>query len=292
MISSHPSSEWYRSLPAAERYARLAQGGDFPLYRVFARQNIDYASPPRTGLLVDGFAGTGLVTQLLREGGWQNEIVLIDKSSEMLDKAKEFLGESRMRFIATDMLEISAVVQDASSVIASQGAHRIEDDRGGLPALLESVYRAMEPGGAFVFNLDSTSIRVDGVTPLYDIEPYRIFFGEILQDVVRSSGGTNGFVEELTHQFSRFTIDTVLRFIEESPFREGSYLVMQTELSREVLEMVHFRLGAPQMLALSDTLIDVAIERMRSHHAYQQSWRGRSAVPWHSVVFRAVRPRS
>src|SRR5437867_13197967 len=85
-MNVHPSSWWYKNTGSAELYAELAQGGKFPLYREFAKQNISFADPLHTGLIVDGFSGMGIVTQLLRERGYKNEITFIDSISEILQK--------------------------------------------------------------------------------------------------------------------------------------------------------------------------------------------------------------
>lgn len=294
VTSAHPSSDWYKSKAAADSYADLAQGGRFPPYQLFARENITYADPPRTGLLVDGFAGTGIVTQLLRQAGYQNEIVLIDINHSMLDKAKEIIGEDGTRFAPGDMLQVHTIVSHASCVIASQGAHRVPEERGGLPALLEAVYCSLSPGGIFVFNLDSTSIMLGDVPQLHDYEPYRVFYGEIVRDVAREHGVTIPILEILACQFSRFSIERVLRFASSSPFRTAECLVKKTVLSRGVLEGVHFPLGTPQMIGglvddvgLIDRITKSALRSISSHKRYQESWRGQASVPFYSVMFRA-----
>jgi hypothetical protein len=214
----------------------------------------------------------------------------------MLDKAKEFVGTEHTRFIPADMLTIDTLVRDASRVIASQGVHRVPEDEGGLPALLGAVYRSLGTDGAFVFNFDSTSIMLNGVPQLYEQEPYRIFFGEILPDVARQHSITiPPLLHMLTCQFSRFNIDRVLRFVRSSSFREASYDVMHTSWPRELLEQVHFPAGTPQMVAefgKQAELIGDALERLGAHKRYQQSWQGRSALPFYSVVFKAERRRS
>jgi SAM-dependent methyltransferase len=294
MTSAHPNSEWYKSRAAANSYADLAQGGRFPPYRLFARENITYADPPRTGLLVDGFAGTGIVTQLLREAGYQNEIVLIDINHSMLEKAKEIIGEDRTRFEPGDMLQVHTVVHHASCVIASQGAHRVPEERGGLPALLEAVYSSLGPAGIFVFNLDSTSIMLGDVPQLYEHEPYRVFYGEVVRNVAREQGFTFTIpvLEILACQFSRFSIERVLRFLSSSPFRSAEYLVRKTVLSRNVLEEVHFPLGTPQMIGglvddveLIDQITRSALRSISSHKRYQESWRGHASLDFHGPEF-------
>lgn len=291
MTPAHPNSEWYKNKTAADSYADLAQGGRFPLYRLFAQENITYADPPRDGLLVDGFAGTGIVTQLLRNAGYQNQIVLIDISQSMLDKAKEIVGEDRTRFVPEDMLRVHTIASDVSCVIASQGVHRIPEEKGGLPALFEAVSSSLRSGGIFVFNLDSTSIMLPDVPQLYEIEPYRVFYGEVVRDIALQRGFAIPILEILECQFSRFSIDRVLRFLSCSPLRGIDYLVRKTVLSREVLEKVHFPLGTPQMISEfvhdGDQIADIAIGSIASHRQYQESWRGHTGVPFYSVVFKA-----
>ena len=140
--------------------------GGYSLYRVFAQAKYRVAAPPRTGLIVDAFGGTGMVTQLLRKLV-SERIVLIVKCG-MLDKAKGLSVRIALTFYHRDILEIHLKVANVTSCYCKPRRAPSTQENGGLPALLESVYDCLSTGGAFVFNLDTTSIMIDGVQQLYD----------------------------------------------------------------------------------------------------------------------------
>jgi tRNA (cmo5U34)-methyltransferase len=97
--------------------------------------------------VLDVGAGTGLLTELVAERYPAARVELLDGSPEMLDEARQRLGERVVAVYVQDMAgELPAGPYDA--VVSALAIHHLEDE--DKRALFARVHDVLRPGGVFV----------------------------------------------------------------------------------------------------------------------------------------------
>ena len=158
--------------------ARLIPGCD-----AFYRWAVDLI-PAAAKTIVDLGAGSGLLTQLVRQRCPNAQIHLIDFSGEMLDLARRRLGDDpNLTFTEADYAN-EPIPADVCSVVSSLSIHHLDDD--DKRRVFRKAYEALKPRGVFI-NAD----QVAGPTPRLE-ERYRALW---LQQV-RAAGATDGQVSD------------------------------------------------------------------------------------------------
>lgn len=138
-----------------------------PIFRLFARDLVEYASPPRGGVVLDLGTGSGVavieVCKAVRSVGL---VVGIDRSDAMIALARKKALRRHLRnvkFIKMRGEDIRFPDAFFDAAISNCGIS-IPDFKG-----LKEILRVLRPGGALVFN----------DWHLIDVKPHRIF-GEAL----------------------------------------------------------------------------------------------------------------
>jgi tRNA (cmo5U34)-methyltransferase len=141
----------------AERYDRDRRKL-IPCFDDFYRALVDMVPFTETGPLsfLDLGAGTGLLTQFLRRRYPQADVLLMDFSPEMLEKARQrFVGEAGLTYLEADYAQAEwSGVYDG--IFSSLSIHHLSDE--GKRDLFRKIFRHLKPGGVF---LNSEFVRAE-----------------------------------------------------------------------------------------------------------------------------------
>jgi tRNA (cmo5U34)-methyltransferase len=145
------------STPAASA-AFSAHAGEYtalrrrlvPGFDAFYGAAVDALGPLAEGSLeriLDLGAGTGLLTAMVAESYPAARFELLDGSPEMLDEARQRLGE---RVVAVYVQDMAAELPQGpfDAVVSALAIHHLEDENKKL--LFARVHEALRPGGVFV----------------------------------------------------------------------------------------------------------------------------------------------
>lgn len=135
--------------------AKLIPGCD-----AFYRWAIDLI-PAGAKTIVDLGAGSGLLTQLVRQRFPHVAIHLIDFSASMLDLARKRLGDEHNLIFTQADYAIEPIPSSVCAIVSSLSIHHLEDD--AKRHVFRKVHDALKPRGVFV-NAD----QVAGPTPELD----------------------------------------------------------------------------------------------------------------------------
>jgi len=131
-----------------------------PCFDAFYRRSTDLIAHDAKNILDLG-AGTGLLSQFVRQWYPSAHIVLADLSEAMLAKARErFAGDSNVTFEVTDYTT-APINGTYDSIVSALSIHHIDHD--SKRALFSKIFRALRPGGTFV-----NAEQVAGPTPALD----------------------------------------------------------------------------------------------------------------------------
>lgn len=132
----------------AEEYNKYA--GTFSMYKETSKDLIALAKIEKNMTVVDLAAGTGVTTQeIINKTDGQINIIAIDQSLEMLEKAKQNLNNENIRYIASEAEEFGKKINTKVDVIISNSAFW-QMDAGKTFSNVSSV---LKKGGIFAFNL-------------------------------------------------------------------------------------------------------------------------------------------
>jgi len=101
------------------------------------------------GILLDLACGTGTLSALLADKGW--DVIAVDSSSEMLSKTT---AHSRVSYICQDMNELDLYGTIDAAVCSFDGLNHLTD-QSALMNVLERVSLFMNPEGVFVFDVNT-----------------------------------------------------------------------------------------------------------------------------------------
>lgn len=141
MTHDHTHMDWNAMLPLLERGAELRT----PLYRQAASWLTDLLPVGAARRILDVGSGPGVLSGLLAEAFPYAEVVAVDATPELLERARERtagLGgrvTTRLAELPADMDELG----EADLVWAGESVHHIGDQRGAL----EGLARRLRPGG-------------------------------------------------------------------------------------------------------------------------------------------------
>jgi tRNA (cmo5U34)-methyltransferase len=131
-----------------------------PCFDAFYRRTTDLIAHDAK-LILDLGAGTGLLSQFVRQWYPDAHIVLADLSEPMLAKARiRFAGDSNVTFEVTDYTT-APINGTYDSIVSALSIHHIDND--AKRALFAKIFRALRPGGTFV-----NAEQVAGPTPALD----------------------------------------------------------------------------------------------------------------------------
>ena len=103
------------------------------------------ASPRR---ILDLGAGTGLLSELVATAAPNAELVLLDDSAEMLDRARERLGVRLGVSFIVGRFDHGLPPGPWDAIVSALAIHHLDDP--GKQALFNAIAGALEPGGVFV----------------------------------------------------------------------------------------------------------------------------------------------
>jgi trans-aconitate 2-methyltransferase len=95
---------------------------------------------------LDAGCGTGRVTELMLERLPRGEVVALDGSASMLDRARERLGEERVTYVLADLSEPLPVAPSVDAVLSTATFHWVLDH----DALFRNLAAVMRPGAQLV----------------------------------------------------------------------------------------------------------------------------------------------
>jgi tRNA (cmo5U34)-methyltransferase len=131
-----------------------------PCFDAFYRRTTDLIAHDAKNILDLG-AGTGLLSQFVRQWYPSAHIVLADLSEPMLAKARvRFAGDPYVTFEVTDYTT-APINGTYDSIVSALSIHHIDHD--SKRALFHKIFRALRTGGTFV-----NAEQVAGPTPALD----------------------------------------------------------------------------------------------------------------------------
>jgi tRNA (cmo5U34)-methyltransferase len=131
-----------------------------PCFDAFYRRTTDLIAHDAKNILDLG-AGTGLLSQFVRQWYPDAHIVLADLSEPMIAKARTRLaGDPNVTFEVTDYTT-APINGTYDSIVSALSIHHIDDD--AKRSLFAKIFRALRPGGTFV-----NAEQVAGPTPALD----------------------------------------------------------------------------------------------------------------------------
>ena len=148
-----------------------------PCYDAFYRRATDLIAHDAKNILDLG-AGTGLLSQFVRQWYPDAHIILADLSEPMLEKARvRFADDSNVTFEITDYTT-APINGTYDSIVSALSIHHIDDE--SKRALFEKIFKALRPGGTFV-----NAEQVAGPTPALDAQ-----YKALWLEQVREAGAT------------------------------------------------------------------------------------------------------
>jgi trans-aconitate 2-methyltransferase len=95
--------------------------------------------------VLDAGCGSGRVTALLLERLPEGRVVAVDGSPSMVEKARDALGDERVDYMVSDLLELE-LPEPVDAVLSTATFHWVLDH----PRLFERLHAALRPGGQLV----------------------------------------------------------------------------------------------------------------------------------------------
>lgn len=141
MTHDHTHMDWNAMLPLLERGAELRT----PMYRQAASWLTDLLPVGAARRILDVGSGPGVLSGLLAEAFPYAEVVAVDATPELLERARERTAGLGGR-VTTQLAELPAAMDElgeADLVWAGESVHHIGDQRGAL----EGLARRLRPGG-------------------------------------------------------------------------------------------------------------------------------------------------
>jgi len=148
-----------------------------PCYDAFYRRTTDLIAHDARHILDLG-AGTGLLSQFVRQWYPQAHIILADLSEPMIEKARaRFANDTNVTFEVTDYTT-APITGTYDSIVSALSIHHIDDE--AKRALFAKIFAALRPGGTFV-----NAEQVAGPTPALDAQYKALWLQQ-----VREAGAT------------------------------------------------------------------------------------------------------
>jgi len=148
-----------------------------PCYDAFYRRATDLIAHDAK-LILDLGAGTGLLSQFVRQWYPKAHIVLADLSEPMIARARErFANDNNVTFEVTDYTT-APINGTYDSIVSALSIHHIDDE--AKRALFDKIFHALRPGGTFV-----NAEQVAGPTPALDAQYKALWLQQ-----VREAGAT------------------------------------------------------------------------------------------------------
>jgi tRNA (cmo5U34)-methyltransferase len=118
-----------------------------PCYDAFYRRTTDLI-PAGAKNILDLGAGTGLLSQFVRQWYPDAHIVLADLSAPMIDRARARLaGDTNVTFEVTDYTT-APITGTYDAIVSALSIHHIDDE--AKRSLFSKIFAALRPGGVFV----------------------------------------------------------------------------------------------------------------------------------------------
>jgi SAM-dependent methyltransferase len=137
----------------AEFYDCLMSDVDYTALAEYFHDLIGMPRTPRsaesTGILLDLACGTGTLTALMAERGW--DVIGVDSSTEMLSKAKH---HDKISYICQDMTKLDLYGTIDAAICSLDGLNHLRD-QNALLKTLERLSLFMNPEGVLVFDMNT-----------------------------------------------------------------------------------------------------------------------------------------
>lgn len=157
---------------------------------------VDFAYLPSTGLVLDLCAGTGEVTALIARAMEGGQVVALDFSPEMLERARKKLlpYHPRIQFCLGDAMALDFPDNTFDSVLTAFALRNVEDIR----QVLEEMRRVTRVGGR-VLSLDLGRPRL----PVYR-QLYALYFNHVLPFIGNTIQGQGTAYTYLRNSLAHF----------------------------------------------------------------------------------------
>ncbi|MDE6590169.1 MAG: class I SAM-dependent methyltransferase, partial [Oscillospiraceae bacterium] len=148
----------------AQGYDRLTADVDYGRWADYAQRHFAKLKRPVRSVLELG-CGTGSLTRLLAERGYS--MTAVDLSLDMLTVAEQKCRGLGVRFLCRDMTRLPAAEQ-ADAVVSGLDSVNYVTRPKALARMFGRVYRALTPGGLFLFDVKTPAALegADGQTCL------------------------------------------------------------------------------------------------------------------------------
>ncbi len=112
----------------------------------------------REGLVLDLGCGTGQITKRLSQAGY--DMIGVDMSADMLQIAQERMGDCDILYLLQDAREFE-LYGTVRAVISTCDSLNYITERSGLLKVFELVNNYLDPGGLFLFDMNSVHYYED-----------------------------------------------------------------------------------------------------------------------------------
>ncbi|WBQ08171.1 class I SAM-dependent methyltransferase [Kribbella sp. CA-293567] len=201
------------------------------------------SAAPDARAVLDIGCGTGIVAQHLVRAGYA--VTGLDKSPAMLARARERLGESAV-LIEGDAADF-AVDEQFPVAVSTYDIPNHLPDLERIADYLRCVYRAVSPGGLFVFDI-ATVVGLRGMNTVQireTDEAMLLFRGALNESLGVGFYRISGVVQAADGRYDRFEttmtnivvpVDRLLELLAEAGW-VGSYLAAQDDLLAPLTEV-------------------------------------------------------
>ena len=136
----------------AHVYDRLNAELDYGAWADFVEANFARHLPARPELVLDLACGTGSMTHVLAERGY--DMIGIDRSPEMLSEAYARAGEVMPLFLCQDMRSFE-LYGTVGAVVCCLDSVNYLTDAGDLDRCFAAVHNYLDPDGLFLFDVNT-----------------------------------------------------------------------------------------------------------------------------------------
>lgn len=132
----------------------------FPQYKKTSEKLVKIANIKNGEIIVDLACGTGITTKkILARLSKQGKVYAIEYSPAMLEKAKEYLNDKRVKFINGKAVDINKLVdEEVDKVLCNSAFWQFSDYKEVLLGIEET----LKQNGVFIFNLPEQFYEFEG----------------------------------------------------------------------------------------------------------------------------------